>query len=747
MILPWLLFTRSLRHNWRYFALVAGAISIGVATLLLFMSGLNALSSRMSNSSLQQTMARAATAPRQEPPNTNPLYVAFSSGSNVDSFWRDKQIKVIRLATEGRNSPQFQDLPTPSVGEYYVSPGLKEIIDKHPEDAVEDRFGEELLGLLPEKYVLSPDELLVVRAMEPSEAKRLDSKGASVLTIYDTRQEPAASRHYPKTVVIAALTVVVIVLLPILLLVSAATRLGANQREQRYAALRLIGASRAQVRQVMMTESFMASAVGIAAGIALYAAAKPLMREFSFNGLRFWPHELAIPSIQILGIAMATLILAAAINWWTIRRVQTSPLAVGRRIATHKQLHWWRLVPLIAGGGLLGFIASPLYGTAQDSQKNAAALLIFTAVLIVALGLVTAGPYVTQKLAMLAARYTKRAETLLSMKYISLHAGSVFRGVSGVVISLFAGSFLLACATGIQSFMEQMVGSNGYSSLRQNSVLVGSYPLSEPLPGKQSAVFRDLDFIRDAAEVQHVGHAVTIAPCRTAAQYTTLTCPADKKYIGINFNQPDTLNKLYGNTEADVREQTLAGNPYLDESDISPSYFLQIERQDIDKLRSFIAKRYMQDGLIKPSLFDGASSNTPFINPIISEIAELSYIGIGVTFFVAVIGLAIATMGSLLERRRSLTTLRLGGATLQSLRTVVILQSLLPLLSAAIASSALGLTAGSVLVTILTNSSPSIVSFSYVLMLGGCIVVATITTLLVLPSIRPISDPEKLRTE
>ncbi len=726
---------------------MAGAIGVGVVILLLFASGLNGLSDRMGGASWRQAIAQTAATPQQTAPDTEPLYAILSSGSNVDSFWRDKQIDVTRLAAGGHNSPQFQDLPTPSTGGYYVSPGLKKIIDNHPEDSIGSRFGEKLLGLIPDKYITSPDELSVVSSMDISEAKRLESAGASIVKLYHIDQKPAIDSKYSGIILSVLYIGIFILLFPIMLLVSVATRLGSSQREQRYAALRLIGASKAQVRRVMMIESLAASVAGIGIGLALYVVARPLMLEFRFNGMRFWPHEVTIPTPQIAGIIVATLVFTVIANWWAIRRAQTSPLGVSRRAARRKPLHWWRLIPLSIGVGIVGFVASPLFDTTQDSQKNIAALLIFAGVIVLMFGLVSAGPFVTQKLAALIARHTKRAEVLLSMKYVSFNARGVFRSVSGVVVAMFVGSFLLACAGGMQSYMAQSVTNNGYSRLHSDSVLVGSYPRSISLPDKQENVFRSLDYVRDVTEFKEVGYSVAVMPCHVATQYTSVQCPDDKRYVGINFNKLDVSEVLYGTTEVEVYKQIGDISPYFDMSVTIPNYFIQIDNKNIDKLRSFITMQYMRDQSVSVSLFDGTSSNTPFINPIIKELAELAYIGIGITVFVSIVSLAIATIGGLLERRRSLITLRLSGMTVGSLKRVIIIQSLVPLLSATVIASGFGLVIGSILINLLTEDSPDVLSLSYILMLGGCIVAAVTIIALILPSARLISTPDKTRTE
>lgn len=747
MRLAWLLFTRSFRHSWRRFLLLALALCIGVFLLLLAVAGLNGLGHRMNSTSWQQTIRQSAMASAQSATSPEPLYVMLSSGSSVDSFWRDKQINITKMVAGGDTSPQFQGLPTPAKGEYYVSPGLKKIIDEHPEDAMGSRFGDKLLGLIPETYVVSPDELSVVSHMDLAEAQHLEKAGMSVMKLYAINQRPAIEPRYSAIVTPVLYLAVLIFLLPIMHLVSVATRLGSSQREQRYAALRLIGATRTQIRHIMTLESLIASLVGIIFGITLYMVARPLALEFTFNSMRFWPHEVTIPIAQIASIAGATLMFTIFISWWSMRRVQISPLGVARRSMRHRQLRWWRILPLGIGLAAVGYVMSPLFSPPPMERGNAAALLIFASVVVLMFGLLIAGPFVTQKLAAAIARYTRHPSVLLGMKYIAFNARGVFRSVSGVVVALFVGSFLLACASGMQHFMTQLIDNNPYSRLQTNAVLISSYTGSDALPSGQASTLQALDYVHSVAEVKEISHTFAVMSCLTAAEYTKTPCPDGEQYVGISFNAQVSLDDLYGTTEQEVYQQIGRSSLYVNLSAAKPSYLAQIDYDNIDKLRSYITDSYAEDASAGVYLFDGTTTNTPFIHPLIKELAELARIGIAATVSVAIVSLAIATVGGLLERRRSLATLRLGGMTVGGLRRVILIEALVPLLGVASLSAGLGVGIGYVLMRQLSAAPEHVLSLSYLLLFGCCITAAITIIMCVLPLLKRITSPDGIRTE
>jgi putative ABC transport system permease protein len=747
MSLALLLFVRSFRSGWKRLSLIVGAVGTGVLILLLFTTGFNGLTGRSSHTSWQQAIFQAeGNGSSQKPvPGVQPLYVTLSSTSNIDTLWRNTPIDVTILAASGANSPHLHDLPTPGPGEYYVSPGLRKVMNEHPTDNLGQRFGTKLLGIVPDKYVTSPDELSVIRGIDLAQVKHLSETGASA-ALYHIDETQTAFASYGKVLTVVLYVGIFIMLFPVMLLVSIATQLGSAQREQRYAALRLVGATKAQVRHFMMVESLIASVAGIVVGFALYATTRPLVLGFKFEDMRFWPSDMALHVSEIVSIIVVTLFFTAIANWWGMRHVQTSPLGVVRQGLRLKNPHWWRLIPLMLGLGILGLAA--VLPHEKPGMRSTIAQLILASVVVLMFGLVIAGPYVTHRLSGFMAQHAKRAETLLGMKYISLHSGSVFRSVAGVVVALFAGSFYLASTSGIESLSARTVSDNGFSQLHANAVLIGAYSIGDPLPERQSNTFEKLRYIQNVAEVKEVGNtSVIVMSCQAAAQYTSIQCPANTQYVGIDFSKQDLPRTLYGSTETDVYNHIRLANSGIDVSVVLPHYFLQMDYGSIDKLRSFVAVHYMQGGTVSAFVVNGTDAKKPNINPIIREFAGLAYIGIGSTMLIAVVSLAISTIGGLLERRRSLVTLRLTGMTVGSLKRVVVIESLVPLLSVTIVSAGLGIATGFVLMYQLTTTAHSVLSPSYLLLFGGCIVAAVVTIVGILPSIKHIASPDNMQTE
>jgi len=106
-----------------------------------------------------------------------------------------------------------------------------------------------------------------------------------------------------------------ILLFPIVMFISVSTQLGSAQREQRYAALRLIGATRKQVNSVSLLESFIATTVGIAIGSLVYLGIRPLLGNFEFDGAHFWIQDLTVSIPQYIIMSVLTIVLSLIASW------------------------------------------------------------------------------------------------------------------------------------------------------------------------------------------------------------------------------------------------------------------------------------------------------------------------------------------------------------------------------------------------------------------------------------------------
>ena len=791
-----LLFRRSLKSSWPRLVLIALAVAFGVTILLSFTAYYNALI-HTEAPTWTTALTDQSTQPLEEKviSGTNPaLYQIDLDATNLTTdqtvLSEEQQIRVYDFALTGPNSPRLADLPLPAPGEYYVSPALDAIMRAHPEADLGSRYGDTQLGVLPEDLVEYRDQLLVIRgvslaalglpesALAALSASQSASASQSTSTNQSTADQLAALSDLNPSQIIYSLTPtaydtaervtlsvvegiiylgIFILLLPVLFLISISTRLGSVQREQRYAALRLVGFTNGQVVRSIAFESLVSTLLGIALGYLGYLAVYPILLDFSITGYRFWPSDITVLPWQHFAIIAGTILLAFLSNWWGMRHVHTSPLGISRRQKMERPPRAWRLLPLLAGCACTLIVQFAPNSTLDIANKTT--LIIFAVVLIM-VGLVFATPWLTYRLANLVARHTRRPVSLLATRYIRQHARAIARSVSGVVLALFAGSFYLVAVSGVPALEAASIQANPDSLLADDTALI---KFVDPRYTNQlTAALQAAEYIESFLPVEFIDGAL-VGSCTALADYfPSLQCDqAEHQYaaIGSLIQNPDapadsnqrfityaatedellaTIHSVYSETGA----TDTAGTPVT-------RFLVHIRHDQIDALRSLVARttRAAADDLSSAYVLAAATAHAPAINQVITELAGLAYFGIIVTMVVATISIVISTLGSLYERRHTLYTLHLSGLQLAELKQEIMIESLIPLLLTAFVSVALGIWVAVVEIATASSTLMPTITPTFVLLILGLLAAATIAIYLTLKPLPQLVDPSHNQTE
>ncbi|MBV2155197.1 FtsX-like permease family protein [Kitasatospora sp. SUK 42] len=429
--------------------MIAAAVAIGVGLLLSTLAGIHAIDRSNQRQLWMNTGVKGATAAAPVDP--------LRWGARGD-YYRGKTVFRADVAPTGPTSPVPPGLSRlPAPGEFYASPALEKLLRDVPAVELGDRFPGRLVGTLGNDALPSPDTLAVVVGRTEDEVKALPraTTVTSIATALPTDCDNdcfGAGVHGDRMVLV--LTVVAGALIfPVLIFIGTATRLSAATREQRYAAMRLVGATPGQVSVISAVESTVAAVAGTVLGFGLYFALRPLMADVPFTGDRFFIDDLGVGLPQVAGVVLGVPLAAALAARFALRRVAISPLGVSRR-ATPKPPTAWRVVPLLAGLGELGyFVANP---PASTSTQSAGYLSGFV---LVMLGLVIAGPWLTMAASRLVARRTSRPATLIAMRRLGDDPRTGFRSVAGLVLALFVTTATLGIMGSINANMSSLNGA------------------------------------------------------------------------------------------------------------------------------------------------------------------------------------------------------------------------------------------------------------------------------------------------
>ena len=736
-----MLLKKSGRQSFARLGLTTAAVALGIVLVCYFTAGVNGLMGRVNGLAINTAAYQAARGVAEQKPiaGVEPLKVGGTRRGDA-SKWRGQYIQSYSMYGTAK-SPQFAKLKTPRPGEYYLSKALADAVAEYPEDNILARFGKntKYLGVIPSDYVASPDALMIVRGASAEEVAESDaftkSQGQPSYFADVYRTDANGLKSDAKIDPVAVIVFGVggtILLFPIVIFVSVATQLGAAQREKRYAALRLIGATKRQVGRVLMLESLLASVVGVIIGLGAFWLLQAPLQDFKMDGMRFNPSDLALTGTQYALIIGLTLGLTMFVNWRRMRRAQISPLGVSRSVEKVKKLRAWRALVPALGIAFFAWLSSKPGRDWLDANKESAIpmLLLTTALLLVMFGLILAGGWLTNKLSLLAARWANNGSMLIAGKRTAVHSRTVFRSVSGVVLALFAGSFYLTATSGIEGLNAQAVKDNGFSQLKRGTAIV----IGRSLPGDMAEQLQQKSYITSVTTIypREDGDAIR---CQDLAKYTEHTC--------LNNARPDQFALL--NFDKPVVKNVSLINDKVDTNGVKEYLVTLKSDNDIEKLRTLVTAKANQYDLTYA--VSGTDSKKPHINPTIREFADLAYVGIGVTLFVAVASLIVSTIGGLMERRRSLYTLRLSGMRLAQLKRLVMVESVAPLLTTSILSCGFGVWTGAVFTSTFSTTLKPVLTPTYFAIVGIGLVTAIIGIYLILPMVDKLTRAEANQTE
>jgi hypothetical protein len=227
---------------------------------------------------------------------------------------------------------------------------------------------------------------------------------------------------------------VLAVLFPMLVLVSTATRLAADRREERFAALRLVGGTPGDIRVIASVESVVSAFCGAVLGVVIFLLVRPALAGAALVGTPYFESQITPTVWGYLAMLVGVPVAAAVAALISLRRVQVSPLGVSRR-ARPKPPALWRLAPLVIGLGLY------VYGLSKTTHKSIGAPA-FPGLLVTMVGLVIAGPWLTSVASRLFGRLISGSSALLSTRRLADNPNRAFRSVTGLVLAVFLGTMV-----------------------------------------------------------------------------------------------------------------------------------------------------------------------------------------------------------------------------------------------------------------------------------------------------------------
>jgi hypothetical protein len=757
--------------------ILAAAVGIGVGLLLTVVAAVNAVNvqndryawldtgtpaasgpaTSVTGVSVRAASGRAASGSATTATGRDPLWVLMT----VDIF-NGQGIYRADVAATGPTSPVPPGISRdPGPGQYYISPALSALLRSAPADELADRYPGHQAGLIGEAGLPSPDSLVIIVGRSAAQMSHLPG-AARVTSLNTTPPSGCGSQSTceirggltPKGIDFVLSVVALALLLPVLVFIGTATRVSAARREQRFAAMRLVGATPRQISLIAGVESAVAAAAGVAIGFGLFFVLRMPLAALPFTGQAFFPAELSLSLPDVLVVAVGVPVAAAGAARLALRRVNISPLGVTRRV-TPAPPRAWRLLPLLAGLADLGFFV--VHG--QPGSPTGQILAFVPGFALIMTGLVIAGPWLTMAGARLLARRASRPGALIAARRLADDPRAAFRAVSGLVLALFiftVAAALLATQdteryatidgaaannTLVDQFSNIGVTSSG------NQVAVGSVP---PPSATVLARLRQIPGVQGIVEVradpglQIQGYPAAVTSCAQLANDPGLgRCPTGAAAAKV----PASLTVIgYSNLAvvtwpaADVRAPRLDSLP-LGSLDVATNG----SQPAIEQARTVLENAYPTGtGLPPPTTLGevGAVGNGAD-----NAYQQLADVVILTSLTVAGCTLATGVAGGIADRKRPFSLLRLTGARLGMLRHVVALESAVPLLAVALVAIGIGFGASAMYATMEMHLSLVAPGAAYFVLTVAGIVLALGLILATFPLLRRITGPETARSE
>src|SRR2546421_1320657 len=320
--------------------MIAAAVALGVGLLLTTLAGINAVNAQEVRYTWLNTSAALppgqSTPARAGAPSPDPLWWLLRR-----DYFNGQTIGRVDVAGTGPHSPVPPGIPRlPGPGEFYASPALSKLLASTPAARLGDRFPGHQIGTIGDAALPAPNALIIVVGHTPDQ---LSHAGAQEVTSIGACNgcgvgRGAAGLDLILSVVAGAL------LFPVLIFIGTATRLSATRREQRFAAMRLIGATPRQISVIAAVESTAAAVAGTAVGFGLFLLFRHPVAAIPFTGDPFFVSDLSLNLADVLLVALGVPAGAAVAARMALRRVRISPLGVVRRV-TPRAPRAYRLIP------------------------------------------------------------------------------------------------------------------------------------------------------------------------------------------------------------------------------------------------------------------------------------------------------------------------------------------------------------------------------------------------------------------
>ena len=255
--------------------------------------------------------------------------------------------------------------------------------------------------------------------------------------------DPTDPAGYAASYMMLAAFACLMLVVPFVSLAGSAARLAASRRDARLAALRLAGATTAQVTGLTALDAAGQALVGALIGIVGYLAAMPAIMTLRFQDQRFTFAQLWVGTPTLVAVIAGMTLIALVSALVTLRRVAITPLGVTARVRRPMPARW-RLVAFVAVTAV-AFVAFQNLGLFVDGGVIVVMAVVFGFMFLCFAMVNLVGSWVVAVRAKAKARRPKDAATMIAARRILDDPKRAWRNVSGIALAVFIAGITSVC--------------------------------------------------------------------------------------------------------------------------------------------------------------------------------------------------------------------------------------------------------------------------------------------------------------
>lgn len=695
----------------------------------------------------------------------NKTLMSFRSTYFNGESGKKNLISELGLKQMGPKSPKMPEISKmPKRNELLVSKAMMELMEKEP--ALRRRYQKYDVKLgIPDSLLSSPDTKMVAYEIPEGwfhkyEAGNKLRDGVVAFGKKDLPKFTAPSETRSTMITETFMLVFGLGLcFPMMVLLIIATRIGMVQREQRYAALSLIGASKRQVNRIILAESLLSTGIGIIIGSGLYLVLKIwLLANLRFGGNRLFLEDMELSLGAYGGVVGLILLIVILVNLVALRKVKSSPLGVVKTQKMPKRPKIWSLAPL-AVAAFSTYKLNQMGGAWFFKNSDMGMLWFAGTFLLTMASLLFAGGYLTYVVSRLISRVSRGAPGMMVSKRMRIFAKTIFSSVSGVVLALYVSSFFMTTLASVEKtftaqYKEEQVMIDLQGMLRNERTV--EVDLSSP--ESKQIFMREVEKnpeLRKLLKGQYekkfliyktqekAGTSGELYTCKDLKQLTKLSCPAEfSEDEKVTVSADYAENKHIINKVASEAKFEVADNGVL---------FVFEDREKAEQGRELLRDTATMIARETGIAFT-VSNPTETIWDLFTRIAGLIQVvllGTTVTIIIAGFSVTVAAIGGVFERKRSFSNLRLSGVEVRQLGLVVILEMIIPMLLSAVVAVVAGMLTSKYLaaVTVGVKFVFATPHMEYLGMVAGALLGAIVIMVATLPILKQVTDLDQNRTE